>query len=81
MWDLMTYRSRGPVASGTNASLVAGRTEVAGLAGEGEQPLMAAVGAFEARESGGEVAAAEEGFDGVGVGGVERAEARAVIFL
>jgi hypothetical protein len=55
--------------------------EVASLAGEGEQALMAAVSAFEARESGGEVAAAEKGFDGGSGGRVERAENRAVIFF
>jgi hypothetical protein len=42
---------------------------------------MAAVGAFEAGESGGEVAAAEKGFDGGSGGRVERAENRAVIFF
>lgn len=40
---------------------------------------MAAVGTLKIRESGGEVAAAEEGFNGGGGGGVERAEGRAVI--
>ena len=44
--------------------MVARGTEVAGFTGEGEQPLMAAIGAFEARESRGKIAAAEEGFDG-----------------
>ena len=42
---------------------------------------MAAVRAFEARESGGKVATAEEGFDGCDGGRVERAENRAVIFF
>lgn len=40
---------------------------------------MAAVGTLETRESGGEVAAAEEGFDGGA--GVERTEGRTVIFF
>ena len=44
------------------------------FAGEGEEALVTAVGALEAGEAGGEVAAAEEGFDGGGGGGVERAE-------
>ena len=47
----MAYRSSDPFADGSHASLVARGTEVAGFAGEGEQPLMAAIGAFEARES------------------------------
>ena len=36
MWDLMADRSRDPFASGSHASLVAGRTEMASFAGEGE---------------------------------------------
>ena len=81
MRDLMTYRSRDPVAGGSHAALVAGGAEVASFAGEGEQPLMAAIGAFEARESGGKIAAAEEGFDGGDGGRFERAEYRAVCFF
>ncbi len=46
-----------------------GRTEVTGLACEGEQPLMATVGTLETLES------------GSGGGGVEPAEGRAVIFF
>ena len=42
---------------------------MASFAGEGEKALMAAVGTLETREAGGEVATAEEGFDG----GVEQA--------
>ena len=61
-------------AGGADAALVAGWTEVAALAGEGEEAFVAAVGALEAGEAGGEVAAAEEGFDGGDGGGVERAE-------
>jgi hypothetical protein len=57
-------------------SLVAGREEVAGLAGEGEETFVAAVGALEKCEAGGEVSAVEEGFDGGG--GVGRAEGFAV---
>jgi hypothetical protein len=51
----MAYRSGDPFAGGSHASLVARGTEVAGFAGEGEQPLMAAIGAFEARESRGKI--------------------------
>jgi len=67
-----------PVADGAGAALVAGGTEVAGLAGEGEEAFVAAVRALEAGEAGCEVAAAEEGFDGGRGGGVERAEGFAV---
>jgi hypothetical protein len=70
-----------PVAGGADAALVAGRAEVAALAGEGEEAFVAAVGALEAGEAGGEVAAAEEGFDGGGGGGVERAEGWAMYFF
>ena len=72
MRDLMAYRSGDPFAGGSHASLVARGTEVAGFTGEGEQPLMAAIGAFEARESRGKIAAAEEGFDGCDGGRFER---------
>jgi hypothetical protein len=51
MRDLMTYRSRDPFTGGSHASLMASGTKVASFAGEGEQPLMAAIGAFEASES------------------------------
>ena len=70
-----------PVAGGADAALVAGWTEVAALAGEGEQAFVTAVGALEAGEARGEVAAAEEGFDGGRGGGVERAEGLAVFSL
>lgn len=63
-----------PVARGADAALMAGRAEVAALAGEGEEAFVAAVGALEAGEAGGEVAAAEERFDRCGSGGVEWAE-------
>ena len=77
----MAYRSGDPVAGGADAALVTGWTEVAGLAGEGEEALMAAIGAFEARESGGKIAAAEKGFDGCDGGRFERPEYRAVFFF
>ena len=67
-----------PVAGGADAALVAGWAEVAALAGEGEEAFVAAVGALESREAGGEVATAEEGFDGGSGCGVERAEGLAV---
>jgi hypothetical protein len=47
-------------------ALVAGGTEVAGLAGEGEQVLVAAAGADESGEACGEVAAAHESLNGDG---------------
>ena len=77
----MTYRSRDPFTGGSHASLMARRTEVAGFTGEGEQPLMAAIGAFEAGESGGEVAAAEKRFDGCDGGRVDRTQCRTVLLL
>jgi len=70
-----------PVAGGADAALVAGWAEVAALAGEGEEAFVAAVGTLEAGEAGGEVAAAEEGFDGCRSCGVERAEILAVFSL
>ena len=51
---------------------------MAALAGEGEEAFVAAIGTLEAGEAGGEVATAEEGFDGGSGGGVERAEGLAV---
>ena len=55
-----------PVAGGADAALVASRADVAALASEGEEPLVAAfgIGAEQALKSGGEIAAAEEVFDG-----------------
>jgi hypothetical protein len=70
-----------PVAGGADTALMAGRAEVAALAGEGEEAFVAAIGALEAGEAGGEVAAAEEGFDGGDGGRVERAEILAVPFF
>lgn len=49
-----------PVAGGADFALMATRAVVPRLAGEGEEALVAAVGALEPRESGGEVAAAME---------------------
>ena len=70
-----------PVAGGADAALVAGWTKVAALAGEGEEAFVAAVRALQAGEAGGEVATAEEGFDGGRGGGVEWAEILAVTFF
>ena len=67
-----------PVAGGADAALVTGWTKVAALAGEGEEAFVTAIGALEAGEAGGEVAAAEEGFDGGSGCGVKRAEGFAV---
>ena len=53
-----------PGAGGANTALVAGGAEVAALAGEGEQFFVTTVRAVEASETGGEVAATEEGLDG-----------------
>jgi hypothetical protein len=59
-----------PGAGLEGAALVTGGAEVAGFAGEGEEVLVAATGAEESGEAGGEVAAAEEEVldmgDGVG---------------
>jgi hypothetical protein len=76
--DFVADGSGDPVAGGTDAPLVAGRADVAGLAGEGEEALVAAVGALEAGEAGGEITAAQEGFDGGDGLGAERAERLAV---
>ena len=64
MRDFMAYGTADPFTGGSHATLVTRGTEVASFAGEGEQPLMATVGTFEARESGGKITAAEEGFHG-----------------
>jgi hypothetical protein len=53
-----------PLTHGAGATLVAGRAEVAALAGEGEEAFVATIRALEAGEAGGEVAAAEKGLDG-----------------
>jgi hypothetical protein len=61
---------------------MAGGAEVAGLAGEGEELFVAAIGAMEARETGSEVAAAEEGADrGDGIGAHRSHGAAVVLFV
>jgi hypothetical protein len=54
---------------------MAGGAEVAALAGEGEESFVAAIRAVEAEETGGKIAAAEEGFDGGRGGGARRSGA------
>jgi hypothetical protein len=76
--DFVADGGGNPVAGGADAALVAGWTEVAALAGEGKKAFVAAVGALEADDAGGEVATAEEGFDGGSGCGVEWAEILAV---
>jgi hypothetical protein len=70
-----------PIGGLADAALMAGGAEVAALAGEGEQAFVPAVGAVEAEEAGGEVAAAEKVADGGEDVGAERAEGGTVFFL
>jgi hypothetical protein len=70
-----------PIGGLADAALVAGGAEVAALAGEGEEAFVTAVGAVEAEEAGGEVAATEEVADGGEDVGAERAEGGTVFFL
>jgi len=70
-----------PVGGLADAALMAGGTEVAALASEGEEAFVAAVRAMEAEEAGGEVAAAEEVADGGEDVGAERAEGGTVEFF
>ena len=67
-----------PVAGGQGAALVAGGAEIATFAGEGHELFVAAVGALEAGEAGGQVTAAEEGLDDRHGGRGERAVGLAV---
>ena len=64
--DGMADGAGDPVAGLAHPALMAGGAEMASLAGEGEQALVAAVGTLEAGEPGGEIAAAVEGADGGG---------------
>ena len=79
--DLAADGGGDPGAGGADAAHVAGGAEVASLAREGHQLLVSAVGALEAGESGGEVAATVEGSDRVGGVGVERTVFLAVVFF
>jgi hypothetical protein len=54
-----------PVAGGADFALMAARTEVARLAGEGEEALVSAVRTLESGEAGGEITAAVELADDV----------------
>lgn len=62
--DIVADGAGDPIAGASDAALMARGAEVAGLAGEGEKTLVAAVGALKSGEAGGEIAAAEEGLDG-----------------
>ena len=73
--------ARDPVAGLADFALMAARAEVARLAGEGEEALVAAVGTLEPRESGGEVSAAVELANDVNGVASQRAVNGAVAFL
>ena len=70
-----------PAGGLEGAALVAGGAAVAGLAGEGEQAFVAALGAAETGEAGGEVAAAAESLHGGDGLGPERTHGGAVAFF
>jgi len=70
-----------PCAGLEGAALVAGGAEVAGFAGEGEEVLVAAVGAEESGEACGGVAAAEEVLDVFDGRGAQGAHGGAVVFF
>ena len=79
--DFVANGGGDPIGGLADAALVAGGTEVAAFAGEGEEAFVSAIGTVEAEEAGGEVAAAEEVADGGEDVGAERAEGGAVFFL
>jgi hypothetical protein len=81
MRDFVADGGGDPIGGLADAALMAGRTEVAALAGEGEEAFVAAIGAMEAEDAGGKVAAAEEVADGGEDVGAERAEGGSVFFL
>jgi len=70
-----------PSAGLADAALVAGGAEVAGLAGEGEELFVAALGAMEASEARGEIAAPKEGADGGDGIGAQRSHGAAVVLF
>ena len=70
-----------PCAGLACSALMAGRAEVAGLAGECEELFVAAIGALEAGEACGEVAAPEKGADGVDGIRAERPHGGAVVLF
>jgi hypothetical protein len=74
--DFVTDGGGDPIGGLADAALVAGRAEVAAFAGEGEDAFVAAIGAVEAEEAGGEVTAAEEVADGGEDAGSELIESK-----
>jgi hypothetical protein len=70
-----------PYAGLTDAALVTGGAEVARLAGEGEELFVAAIGAMNAGEAGGEIAAPEKGADGGDGIGAQRSHGAAVMLF
>jgi hypothetical protein len=70
-----------PCAGLADAALVAGGAEVVGLAGEGEELFVAAIGAVEAGEAGSEIAAPEKGADGGDGIGAQRSHGAAMVFF
>ena len=62
--DVVANGGGDPFAGLPCTALVAGGAEVAGLAGEGEELFLPALGAVEAGEASGEITAPEKGADG-----------------
>jgi hypothetical protein len=81
VWNIKAEDAGDPVAGLADFALMATWTEVARLAGEGEEALVAAVGTLEPRESGGEVSAAVELANDVNGVASQRAVNGAVAFL
>ena len=81
MRDFVADGGGDPLPRPAGSALVARGAEVAGLAGEGEELFVAAIGAMEAGEAGGEVAAAEEGADGSEGIGAQRSHRAAVVLF
>jgi len=79
--DLVADRGGNPFGGLADAALVAGGAEVTAFAGEGEEAFVAAIGAKEAGEAGGQVAAADEIADGGEDIGSERTHGGTVDFL
>ena len=80
--DFVADGGGNPTAGLADAALVAGGAEVAGLAGEGEELFVAAIGTMEAGEAGGEIAAPKEGADGGdGIGAQWSHGAAVVLFV
>ena len=79
--DVVADGTGDPFAGAPDAALVAGGAEVTGLAGEGEEALVAAIGAVEPGEAGGEIPAAEKGLDGGDGLVAQRAEVPAMASL